>query len=99
LYHEEEVTLYDPQDVEFKCTCSRERCAGALKTLPDEELTASLPKRARSICIAITAVITICSTPWISLRSVTTPRLPTRRFTKTFLNRQQKRHLNGGAFA
>jgi len=38
LYHEEEVTLYDPQDVEFKCTCSRERCAGALKTLPDEEI-------------------------------------------------------------
>ena len=38
LYHEEEVTLYDPQDVEFKCTCSRERCAGALKTLPDEEV-------------------------------------------------------------
>jgi len=38
LYHEEKVTLYDPQDVEFKCTCSRERCAGALKTLPDEEV-------------------------------------------------------------
>ncbi len=38
LYHEEEVTLYDPQDVEFKCTCTRERCAGALKTLPDEEV-------------------------------------------------------------
>jgi Disulfide bond chaperones of the HSP33 family len=38
LYHEEEVTLYDPQDVEFKCTCSRERCAAALKTLPDEEV-------------------------------------------------------------
>ncbi|WP_348235059.1 Hsp33 family molecular chaperone HslO, partial [Salmonella enterica] len=31
LYHEVEVTLYDPQDVEFKCTCSRERCAGARK--------------------------------------------------------------------
>lgn len=29
LYHEEEVTVYDPQAVEFKCTCSRERCAGA----------------------------------------------------------------------
>lgn len=42
LYHEEEVTLYDPQDVEFKCTCSRERCAGALKTLPDEELNSIL---------------------------------------------------------
>lgn len=38
LYHEEEVTLYDPQEVEFKCTCSRERCADALKTLPDEEV-------------------------------------------------------------
>lgn len=38
LYHEEEVTLYDPQSVEFKCTCSRERCADALKTLPDEEV-------------------------------------------------------------
>ena len=42
LYHEEEVTLYDPQDVEFKCTCSRERCAGALKTLPDEEIESIL---------------------------------------------------------
>jgi len=38
LYHEEEVRLYDPQDVEFKCTCSRERCADALKTLPDTEV-------------------------------------------------------------
>ncbi|MGP3590532.1 Hsp33 family molecular chaperone HslO [Vagococcus sp. WN89Y] len=38
LYHEEEVTLYDPQDVVFKCTCSRERCADALKTLPEEEV-------------------------------------------------------------
>ena len=38
LYHEEEVTLYDPQDVIFKCTCSRERCADALKTLPTEEV-------------------------------------------------------------
>jgi len=42
LYHEEEVTLFDPQNVEFKCTCSRERCAGALKTLPDEELDSIL---------------------------------------------------------
>ncbi|SQA98995.1 Heat shock protein 33 [Cedecea neteri] len=42
LYHEEEVTLYDPQDVEFKCTCSRERCADALRTLPDEEIDSIL---------------------------------------------------------
>ncbi|MBV4413179.1 Hsp33 family molecular chaperone HslO [Enterobacteriaceae bacterium YMB-R22] len=38
LYHEEHVTLYDPQDVEFKCTCSRQRCANALKTLPEDEI-------------------------------------------------------------
>ncbi|MRS17124.1 Hsp33 family molecular chaperone HslO [Enterobacteriaceae bacterium RIT691] len=42
LYHEEEVTVYEPQNVEFKCTCSRERCAGALKTLPDEEVDSIL---------------------------------------------------------
>ena len=42
LYHEEEVTVYEPQSVEFKCTCSRERCAGALKTLPDEEIDSIL---------------------------------------------------------
>ena len=46
LYHEEEVTVYDPQDVEFKCTCSRERCADALKTLPDEEVD-SVPRKVR----------------------------------------------------
>lgn len=42
LYHEEEVTVYDPQAVEFKCTCSRERCADALRTLPDEEVDSIL---------------------------------------------------------
>lgn len=38
LYHEEQVTLFEPQSVEFKCTCSRERCVNALKTLPEEEV-------------------------------------------------------------
>ncbi|WP_114193023.1 Hsp33 family molecular chaperone HslO [Edaphovirga cremea] len=38
LYHQEEVTLYDPQNVIFRCTCSRERCADALLTLPPEEM-------------------------------------------------------------
>ena len=28
--------------MEFKCTCSRERCADALKTLPDEEVDSIL---------------------------------------------------------
>ncbi|WP_459176772.1 Hsp33 family molecular chaperone HslO [Ewingella americana] len=38
LYHQEEVTLYEPQDVCFRCTCSRDRCADALMTLPGEEV-------------------------------------------------------------
>ncbi|MDR3430502.1 MAG: Hsp33 family molecular chaperone HslO [Rouxiella aceris] len=42
LYHQEEVTLYEPQDVSFKCTCSRQRCADALLTLPDAEVVEML---------------------------------------------------------
>jgi molecular chaperone Hsp33 len=38
LYHEEEVILFEPVDVSFKCTCSRERSAGALKTIDRAEL-------------------------------------------------------------
>ncbi|MEM6161172.1 Hsp33 family molecular chaperone HslO [Erwinia sp. P6884] len=38
LYNQEEVTLFDPQDVCFKCTCSHERCGEVLRTLPAEEV-------------------------------------------------------------
>lgn len=38
LYHQEEVTIYDPQDVSFKCTCSRERCGDVLRSLPESEV-------------------------------------------------------------
>ncbi|KAA8996379.1 Hsp33 family molecular chaperone HslO [Affinibrenneria salicis] len=38
LFHQEQVTLYEPQAVSFHCHCSRDRCAGALMTLPDEEV-------------------------------------------------------------
>ncbi|WP_113626975.1 Hsp33 family molecular chaperone HslO [Pectobacterium peruviense] len=38
LYHQEEVTVYEPQDVEFQCHCSRDRCADALMTLSDQEV-------------------------------------------------------------
>ncbi|GAB7196776.1 Hsp33 family molecular chaperone HslO [Dickeya oryzae] len=39
LYHQENVTLYEPQPVVFKCHCSRERCADALMTLPAGEVS------------------------------------------------------------
>ncbi|MCL2897740.1 Hsp33 family molecular chaperone HslO [Brenneria tiliae] len=38
LYHQEQVTVYEPQAVSFQCHCSRERCAGALMTLPEQEV-------------------------------------------------------------
>ncbi|APE30099.1 Hsp33 family molecular chaperone [Halomonas aestuarii] len=38
LYHEEEVRVFDPKDLRFGCTCSRERIANALMTLGEQEL-------------------------------------------------------------
>lgn len=38
LYHEEDVTLFEAQAVNFHCTCSRERSADALMALPIEEV-------------------------------------------------------------
>lgn len=38
LYHQEEVRLFDGQHVEFKCTCSRGRCADTLIALPIDEV-------------------------------------------------------------
>ncbi len=38
LYHQDDVTLYPAQEVSFRCTCSRQRCADALLTLPDHDL-------------------------------------------------------------
>ncbi|WP_067709842.1 MULTISPECIES: Hsp33 family molecular chaperone HslO [unclassified Erwinia] len=38
LYNQEEVTLYDPQDVCFKCSCSHQRCGEVLSTLPVAEV-------------------------------------------------------------
>jgi molecular chaperone Hsp33 len=42
LYHQEEVRLFDPIEVSFKCTCSRERSAAAIKTLDRAEIEAIL---------------------------------------------------------
>ncbi|OON39331.1 Hsp33 family molecular chaperone [Izhakiella australiensis] len=38
LYHQEEVTVYDPHPISFHCSCSRERCEEVLRTLPAEEV-------------------------------------------------------------
>lgn len=38
LFHEEDVTVFAPEPVEFRCTCSRERTAAALTRIGQEEL-------------------------------------------------------------
>ncbi|OEF29438.1 Hsp33 family molecular chaperone HslO [Vibrio rumoiensis] len=38
LYNQETVQVFEPQDVEFFCGCSRERSAGAIATVAKEEL-------------------------------------------------------------
>ncbi|QSX37431.1 Hsp33 family molecular chaperone HslO [Shewanella sedimentimangrovi] len=38
LYHQEQVRLFDPIDISFKCTCSREKSAAAIRTLDRDEV-------------------------------------------------------------
>ncbi|WP_115717083.1 Hsp33 family molecular chaperone HslO [Gallaecimonas mangrovi] len=38
LFHQEQVRLFEPQQVSFKCTCSRERCENALISLGENEV-------------------------------------------------------------
>lgn len=45
LYHQEDVTLFDPQPVAFSCTCSRAKTAQALMGLAKSELDEILLER------------------------------------------------------
>lgn len=45
LYHEEDVTLYDPQLVAFHCNCSKKRCENILLSLSDEDIEHILHER------------------------------------------------------
>lgn len=38
LYHQEEVQIFEPQYVCFKCSCSHQRCGEILKTIAPEEI-------------------------------------------------------------
>lgn len=38
LYHDDEVRLYSPQSLQFKCSCSRDKVESSLKSLPFDEL-------------------------------------------------------------
>jgi len=40
LYHQDKVRVFDPQAIEFRCTCSRARCEGALLQIEKQEAVA-----------------------------------------------------------
>ena len=45
LFHEEDVRIYEPDPVAFRCTCSRERIANALLSLGREEVESIVRER------------------------------------------------------
>jgi len=45
LYHEESVRLFDPRELAFGCSCSRERVSAMLRSLGPEEVEAALAAR------------------------------------------------------
>jgi molecular chaperone Hsp33 len=45
LFHEEKVRIYEPEAVEFKCNCSRQKIGGTLVALGRSELQAILRER------------------------------------------------------
>ncbi|PTQ71152.1 Hsp33 family molecular chaperone HslO [Pseudomonas sp. GV071] len=51
LYHEENLRLFDPQPLQFKCSCSRDRSANALVSLGEPDAEALLVESGGSIVI------------------------------------------------
>jgi molecular chaperone Hsp33 len=45
LFHEEDVRLFDSESLSFRCTCSRERTAGMLRSLGYEEIRSILDEQ------------------------------------------------------
>jgi len=45
LFHEENCRLQEPKAVQFSCDCSRERSAGAIKSLGTEEIKAIMSEQ------------------------------------------------------
>ena len=45
LYHEEEVRLFDPQEVTYKCSCSEDKCLDAISQIDTAELKSILAEQ------------------------------------------------------
>lgn len=51
LYHEEQVRLFDPRAVQFRCSCSRERSASALVSLGRDDAEALLAEQGGRVVV------------------------------------------------
>jgi len=47
LYHQEEVRLFEPQDVTYQCTCSEEKCLNAIAQVEASELKSILAEQGK----------------------------------------------------
>ena len=45
LFHEEECRLHKPKNIQFACDCSRERSAGAIQSLGEQEIRALISEQ------------------------------------------------------
>ena len=45
LYHQDQVRLFDPRSLQFRCSCSRDRSRRALETLGEAEVTSILEEQ------------------------------------------------------
>ncbi|MEM7378446.1 MAG: Hsp33 family molecular chaperone HslO, partial [Pseudomonadota bacterium] len=51
LFHEEDVRLFDPSDMLFRCGCSRERTAAMVRSLGREDVTALLQEQGGEVLV------------------------------------------------
>jgi molecular chaperone Hsp33 len=51
LYHQEEVRLFEPQDVNYQCSCSEEKCLTAIAQVAPSELASIIEEQG---CVAMT---------------------------------------------
>lgn len=63
LYHEEEVLLFEPQTIRFRCTCSGSAVKTPCCNWGNKKSKSCSMNRARLICTATTAVLTTCLMP------------------------------------
>lgn len=45
LYHQEEVRIFDPQSVSYKCSCSKEKCLSAISQIEPSEIKSILAEQ------------------------------------------------------